>query len=93
MYRTVVDTVRTVFSELRQTDNDWDFEDMEVFTGHQVKKKGSEYRVCTMFHYTMVMQRIYKLVTQLVINGYYYYGVLYGGRIVNWYNPVSHSSL
>ena len=82
MYRTVVDTVRTVFSELRQTDNDWDFEDMEVFTGHKVKEKGSEYRVCTMFQYTMVMQRIYKLVTQLVINGYYYYGVLYGESLL-----------
>ena len=65
MYGTVVDTVRTVFSELRQTDNDWDFEDMEVFASHKLKEKGSEYRVCTMFHYTMVMQRIYKLVTQL----------------------------
>ena len=65
MYENVVNTDRIVFSELRQTDNDWDFEDMEIFTSHKVKEKGSEYRVCTLFQYTMVMQRIYKLVTHL----------------------------
>ena len=45
MYENVVDTYRTVFSELKQTDNDWDFEDMEVFASQQVKDKGSEYSV------------------------------------------------
>ena len=45
MYENVVDTVRKGLSELRQADNDWDFEDMEVFTSQQVKEKGSEYNV------------------------------------------------
>ena len=30
-----------VFGELRQTDNALDFEDMEVFTSHNVTEKGS----------------------------------------------------
>ena len=62
MYENVVNTDRIVFSELRQTDNDWDFEDIEAgghrgFTSQNVTEKGSEYNVC-MFQNTIVMQRI-----------------------------------
>ena len=39
MYENVVNTDRIVFSELRQTDNDWDFEDMEVLQVKMSQRK------------------------------------------------------
>ena len=39
MYENVVDTDRTVLSELRQTDNVWDFEDKEALQVKMSQRK------------------------------------------------------